>query len=370
MRLAITGADGFLGRNLVLHLRERGTHEVLPIVQETSSADRRDRLAKADVVVHLAGVNRPKDEQEFAEGNAQFTAQLCDELRTAGRAVPVIFSSSSQAVRDNAYGRSKRAAEAALEEYAHSTGANVAILRLSNVFGKWARPNYNSAVATFCHSVARGLPIRVDDPAATLRLVYVDDVVAAMLRMIEASVPETGLVEIGPVYETTVGELATLIQRFAAGRADRGIEHVGTGLVRALYSTYVSYLPPESFSYALTTHADQRGVFAEMMRTPETGQFSFFTALPGVTRGGHYHHTKTEKFLVVQGTARFGFRHVLTSERIDLVVHGEEARVVETVPGWIHDITNIGTDVVVVLLWANEVFDPQHPDTIAAKVDG
>lgn len=368
MRIAITGANGFIGRNLLLHLRERGTDEVLPIVQETSSADRRDRLAKADVVVHLAGVNRPKDEWEFAQGNTEFTEQICADLRAAGRAVPVIFSSSAQAVRDNPYGRSKRAAESVLEQYAHSTGANVAILRLSNVFGKWARPDYNSAVATFCHNVARNLPIRVDDPAAALRLIHVDDVVAAVLRMIDGFVPETGLVEIGPVYETTVGALATQIQRFAAGRADRSIEPVGNGLVRALYATYVSYLPPDSFSYLLTTHADSRGVFAEMMRTPETGQFSFFTALPGVTRGGHYHHTKTEKFLVVQGTARFGFRHVLTSERIDLVVHGEEVRVVETVPGWIHDITNIGTDVVIVLLWANEVFDPQHPDTIAGKV--
>jgi UDP-2-acetamido-2,6-beta-L-arabino-hexul-4-ose reductase len=369
VRVAITGADGFVGRNLALRLRESSRYTILPIDIGTSDADRRAALAQSDVVIHLAGVNRPKDEQEFAEGNSGFTATLCDELKADGRAVPVVFTSSAQAVRDNPYGRSKRDAESALEAYAQETGARVAILRLWNVFGKWARPNYNSAVATFCHNIARGLPIRVDDPTAVVRLVYIDDVVDAMIAMIDAAVPETGLVEVGPVHETTVGELAGLINRFAQSRTDLSIGKVGTGFVRALYATYVSYLPPESFAYGLTKHADPRGVFAEMLRTPETGQFSFFTALPGVTRGGHYHHTKTEKFLVVQGEARFGFRHVLTGERVDLVVRGEEARVVETVPGWVHDITNIGTDVVVVLLWANEVFDPQRPDTIAAKVD-
>ncbi len=369
VQVAITGSDGFVGRNLALRLREQGRCTVLPIEAGTPGSERRAALARADVVVHLAGVNRPKEEREFAEGNAGFTATLCEELRAAGRAVPVIFTSSAQAVRDNAYGRSKREAEVTLEAYAQATGARVAVLRLWNVFGKWARPNYNSAVATFCHNIARGLPIRVDDPAAVVRLVYIDDVVDAMVAMIDAAVPASGLIDVGPVHETTVGELAALINRFAQSRTDLHIERVGTGFVRALYATYVSYLPPESFAYGLTRHADPRGVFAEMLRTPDTGQFSFFTALPGVTRGGHYHHTKTEKFLVVQGEARFGFRHVLTGERVDLVVRAADARVVETVPGWVHDITNIGADVVVVLLWANEVFDPQRPDTIAAKVD-
>lgn len=369
MHVAITGADGFVGRNLSLRLRELGRYTVLPIDLGTADSVRRAALAEADVVVHLAGVNRPKDDKEFVEGNAGFTALLCDELRTDGRAVPVIFTSSAQAVRDNPYGRSKRDAEASLEAYGKDTGARVAILRLWNVFGKWARPNYNSAVATFCHNIARGLTIRIDDPTAVVRLVYIDDVVDAMITMIDAAIPEAGLVEVGPVQEIAVGDLAGLINRLAQNRTDLSIERVGTGFVRALYATYVSYLPPDSFSYGLTRHADPRGVFAEMLRTPDTGQFSFFTALPGVTRGGHYHHTKTEKFLVVQGEARFGFRHVLTGERVDLVVRGEEARVVETVPGWVHDITNIGADVVIVLLWANEVFDPQRPDTIAAKVD-
>lgn len=369
MRVAITGADGFVGRNLALRLRELGRFTLLPIDLGTTGAERRAALAQSDVVIHLAGVNRPKDEREFEEGNAGFTETLCDELRSDGRAVPVVFTSSAQAVRDNPYGRSKRDAESALETYAQATGARVAILRLWNIFGKWARPNYNSAVATFCHNIARGLPIRVDDPSADVRLVHIDDVVNAMIEMIDAAVPETGLVEVGPVHETTVGELANLINRFSQSRVDLSIERVGTGFVRALYATYVSYLPPESFAYHLTKHADPRGVFAEMLRTPETGQFSFFSALPGVTRGGHYHHTKTEKFLVVQGVARFGFRHVLSGERVDLVVRGDEVRVVETVPGWVHDITNIGSDVVIVLLWANEVFDPQRTDTVAAKVD-
>lgn len=368
MRVAITGAEGFVGSNLVLRLAEQGRHDVLAIEVRTSDVERRHFLAQADVVVHLAGVNRPKDEREFNEGNAGFTHTLCDELRGTGRAVPVIFSSSAQAVRDNAYGRSKRDAESALQSYSIACGARVAVLRLWNVFGKWARPNYNSAVATFCYNIARGLPVQIDDEDAPLRLVYIDDVIDSMMRMIEELVPETGIVEIGPVHETSVGELALLINRFAASRSDLLVERVGNGFVRALYATYVSYLPVESFAYSLTRHADPRGVFAEMLRTPDTGQFSFFTALPGVTRGGHYHHTKTEKFLVVQGEARFGFRHVLTGERADIVVRGEDARVVETVPGWVHDITNIGAEVVVVLLWASEVFDHRRPDTIAAKV--
>jgi UDP-2-acetamido-2,6-beta-L-arabino-hexul-4-ose reductase len=369
VRIAITGINGFLGCNLALRLRELGRYTIFPITIHTSDEDRRAALRQADVVIHLAGVNRPKDEREFLEGNARFTATICDELRSDGRAVPVVFTSSAQAVLDNPYGRSKRDAEYSLEDYARATGARVAILRLWNVFGKWARPNYNSAVATFCHNIAKKLPIRIDDPSAVVRLVYIDDVVDAIIAMVESRVPDTGLVEVGPVHKTTVGELAGLLNRFAQNRTDLQIEKVGTGLERALYATYTSYLPPESFAYDLTKHVDARGVFAEMLRTPETGQFSFFTALPGVTRGGHYHHTKTEKFLVVQGEARFGFRHVLTGQRLDLVVRGEDAKVVETVPGWVHDITNIGTDVMVVLLWANEVFDPQRPDTIAATVD-
>jgi UDP-2-acetamido-2,6-beta-L-arabino-hexul-4-ose reductase len=369
MRIAITGANGFIGRNLTLRLQELLRYTVLPITTETSDVDRRQALARADVVVHLAGINRPRNETEFAEGNTGYTQKLCAELIDGNRALPVVFASSTQAVLDNPYGRSKLAAESALETYAQATGARVAVLRLCNIYGKWARANYNSAVATFCHNIARGLPVRVDDPTAIIKLLYIDDLIDAIIPMVDASISHTGLVDVGPVHETTVGELVKLISQFSKSRTEYTTERVGTGFLRKLYATYLSYLPPDRFSYALTRHTDPRGVFAEVLRTPDCGQFSFFTVMPGATRGGHYHHTKTEKFLVVQGEAIIGLRNVITNERLDIAVIGDEARVVETVPGWVHDITNIGSEVVVVLLWANEVFDPRLPDTIVAKVD-
>jgi UDP-2-acetamido-2,6-beta-L-arabino-hexul-4-ose reductase len=367
-RVVIVGTSGFIGQNLRLQVQERTQSVVVPVTRDTSREARSEAFASADIVVHLAGVNRPKDVAEFTTGNAELTAAICDELHASGRATPLVYASSIQADLDNAYGRSKRAAEQAVAEYGAKTGAGVAILRLPNVFGKWCRPNYNSVVATFCHNIARGVPITVSDPASTVRLVHVDDVVDQILAYVRSGVGSSGRVDVAPVYETTVGTLSDLIRGFAESRQSLDLERVGTGFLRALYATYVSYLPPDGFSYRLTKHEDPRGVFAELLRTKDSGQFSFFSAHPGVTRGGHYHHTKTEKFLVVKGTARFGFRHVVTGERVDVVVDGVEARVVETVPGWVHDITNVGDDDIFVLLWANEVFDPQVPDTIAARV--
>jgi UDP-2-acetamido-2,6-beta-L-arabino-hexul-4-ose reductase len=280
----------------------------------------------------------------------------------------VAFASSIQAERDNPYALSKRAAEEHLNAYAAGTGAPVAIYRLANVFGKWCRPNYNSAVATFCHNLARGLPIQINDPAAEIRLVYVDDVVEALLRFL--ATPNEGAVyaAAGPVYTSTVGELARQIEAFGEVRRSLVTERVGEGLVRALYATYVSYLPPEAFSYGVAKYGDARGMFVEVLKTKDSGQFSFFTAPPGVMRGGHYHHSKTEKFLVIKGRAHFKFRHILTEETYALDTSGEEPVIVETIPGWAHDITNVGEDEMVVMLWANEIFDRGRPDTIASKV--
>ncbi|MBM3928911.1 MAG: SDR family oxidoreductase, partial [Sphingomonadales bacterium] len=285
----------------------------------------------------------------------------------AGRSIPVIYASSIRASGDDVYGRSKRAGEDALRDYAARSGNPVYIFRLPNVFGKWARPNYNSAVATFCHNIARDLPITVNDPAAPLTLVYIDDVISAFLDVLDDKVTQ-GFVEAAPVYTTTVGAVADTIRGFRSDRADNLIDAVGTGLTRALYATYVAALPPEEFSYPITSHRDPRGAFSEMLKTRSAGQFSYFNALPGVTRGGHYHHTKTEKFLIVHGRARFGFRHVLTGETHEIFTDGETPTIVETVPGWAHDVTNVGDDVMVSLLWANEIFDRTRPDTIAAKV--
>ncbi|MEA2884490.1 MAG: UDP-2-acetamido-2,6-beta-L-arabino-hexul-4-ose reductase [Bradyrhizobium sp.] len=369
MRIVITGAQGFIGANLRIRLREVGYDDVVSVTRATSDRELAAALAAADFVFHLAGVNRPQKESEFVAGNLEFTGQLCDMLAASGRPTPVVFSSSTQAALDNPYGRSKRAAEDALLGYARRSGAPVYIFRLTNVFGKWARPNYNSAVATFCYNVLHGLPITVNDPAARLRLVYIDDVAEAFLRCLTEPGP-AGHADAGPVYETTVGEVADLIRGFADSRNSLLSPPVGVGLVRALYSTYVSYLPPASFAYQVPQYSDPRGTFMEVLKTPDCGQFSWFTAYPGVTRGEHYHHSKTEKFVVVRGTARFRFRQIETGEACELVVYGGDGQIVETAPGWAHDITNVGDDELIVMLWANEIFDRARPDTIAMKVAG
>ena len=266
---------------------------------------------------------------------------------------------------------SKRAAEETLFELQRSTGGPVYVFRLPNVFGKWCKPNYNSAVATFCHNISRGLPIQVNDPAAPLTLVYVDDVVERFIQLMDGAdrrLDAEGFETVSPQYTTTVGELAGQIQAFKESRDSLVTERVGSGLVRALYSTYLSYLPPEEFAYRVPRHSDPRGVFVEMLKTPDCGQVSYFTAHPGVTRGGHYHHSKTEKFLVIKGMARFKFRHMSTGETHELVSRGESAEIVETVPGWTHDITNVGDEELVVMLWANEVFDRTRPDTFASPL--
>jgi UDP-2-acetamido-2,6-beta-L-arabino-hexul-4-ose reductase len=375
VKVLITGANGFVGKNLQLHLAERKDVQVVCFTRDDALTQLPELLSEVDFVFHLAGVNRPRDPQEFATGNVNVTQALCEAVRVkaeaSGRRVPVVYTSSTQAELDNPYGQSKRAAEDALLALVRSHGVSVHIFRLPNVFGKWCKPNYNSAVATFCHNIARGLPVQVNDPATPLTLVYVDDMIERFVQLMDgangAAGPD-GFEVISPQYSTTVGALASQIKAFKDCRTTLLTERVGTGLVRALYATYVSYLPVESFAYALPQHADPRGMFVEMLKTPDAGQFSFFTAYPGVTRGGHYHHSKTEKFLVIKGQARFKFRHMQTGQLHEISTCGDKSEVVETVPGWTHDITNTGTSELIVLLWANEVFDRSQPDTFACPV--
>ena len=375
MKVLITGSRGFVGKNLQQHLAERKDVEVVCFTRANAVSDLSRLLEGVEFVFHLAGVNRPQLPQEFVIGNTVLTIALIEavegEMRICGRNIPILYTSSTQAVLDNPYGASKRAAEDVLRAFAKRTGAAVHVFRLPNVFGKWCRTNYNSAVATFCHNIARGLPVQVNDPTALINLVYVDDVIECFIRLMDgagAVQDSEGFATVAPQYTATVGELARYIESFRASRDTLVTERVGTGFVRALYSTYVSYLPPESFAYSMPMHGDARGVFVEMLKTPDSGQFSFFTAHPGVTRGGHYHHTKTEKFLVIKGEARFRFRHIQTGETHELVTCGSKADIVETVPGWTHDITNIGNDEMVVMLWANEVFDRSNQDTYACPL--
>ena len=373
--ILITGADGFIGKNLQLHLAPRADLQVRLFTRAHTPADLPELLAGVDCIFHLAGVNRPLDPAEFVHGNTDLTRQLVQavakQVEQTGQPVSLVYTSSTQAALDNPYGQSKRAAEEALFALARSHAVPLHVLRLPNVFGKWARPQYNSAVATFCHNIARDLPVQIHAADAPLTLVYVDDLIAQFLRILdgqEAHPAPGATVTTSPQYQTTVGALAEQLQAFRNSRTTLMTDRVGSGLTRALYATYVSYLPVEAFAYAVPRHADPRGVFVEMLKTPDCGQFSFFTAHPGVTRGGHYHHSKTEKFLVISGNARFRFRHMQTGQTHELHTSGESSQIVETVPGWTHDITNVGSTEMVVMLWANEVFDRAQPDTVANAV--
>lgn len=368
MKILLTGAEGFIARNLATHLAERDDVEVLSFTRASSDADLAQACAAADFVFHLAGVNRPQAASEYDTGNWGLTKRLCDALTTVRGGVPILLSSSAQASMDNPYGASKRKAERELLEYHARTRAPVHIFRLPNVFGKWCRPNYNSAVATFCHNTARELPIHVNDRDAPLSLVYIDDVVARFIQVMDGHAARTCFCDVEPVYRTTVGTVADLIRAFRDSRHTLVTEAVGTGLTRALYSTYVSYLPPSSFAYGVAAHEDPRGVFVEFLKTRDSGQFSCFTVRPATRRGGHYHHSKTEKFLVLRGSARFGFRHIVTNEVHEIFSSGTSPMIVETAPGWTHDITNVGEEEMVVMLWANELFDPTKPDTVISKV--
>lgn len=372
LRILVTGANGFIGQNLVVRLGELEGVSVLTFVRGDGVATLSQLLSQAEAVVHLAGENRPNDPAAFSEVNAGLTQILCDAIRNehaaSGRRISLLLASSTQADQDNPYGYSKLAAEKIVEKLAADIGNDVRVFRLPGVFGKWCKPNYNSVVATFCHNLARGLPIQIHDSSTVLPLVYIDDVISTFIRVLEK--PEYGFSfeRVEPEYSLTLGQLADQIRDFDSCRISLMSERVGTGLVRALYATYVSYLPSEKFSYEVPAHGDARGVFVEMLKTPDSGQFSYFTAHPGITRGGHYHHTKTEKFLVIKGEALFRFRHLLTDELVELRTSGTTPQVVDTIPGWTHDITNVGDDEMVVMLWANENFDRQKPDTVASKV--
>ena len=362
-RVLITGADGFIGSNLSVRLSILPEVALSRFVRGDSLEALGGLVANADIILHFAGVNRPPSEDDFARDNRDLTAAICGLAAAAETPPAIAFASSMHAVRDNAYGRSKREAEDVLLEYGARTGAPVWLYRFPHVVGKWSRPDYNSVVATFCHNVANGKPLEIHDPDFPLRIVYIDDLVEEMLRLVRERPAPGGHREVFPTYDISVGQLAERLRQFHASRETLMPGEVGAGLDRALYATYLSHIPSERFSFPLRVHDDPRGRFVEMLRTPSAGQVSFFTARPGVTRGGHYHHTKNEKFLVVRGRARFRFEHVATGDHYELSTSDERPEVVDTVPGWSHDITNVGDDDLIVMLWANERFDPERPDT-------
>lgn len=366
MNILITGANGFIGKNLIGTLKYKGKYELLQVEVDTSTEQLAEYLKVCDFIFHLAGVNRPKDEKEFFEGNADFTTQMIQML--GDRKVPIVFTSSIQVDRDNPYGQSKKLAEQALLDYA-KTGATVYIYRLTNIYGKWSRPNYNTVVATFCHNIARDLPIQINKPDAVISLCYIDDVIEEFLRALEGTPTREDDHYIVPVsYPITIGKLAETIRSFKDSRNDLSIVDMSNPLIKNLYSTYLSFFPEDEFSYPLKMNVDNRGNFTEIIRTPERGQVSVNISKPGITKGNHWHHSKNEKFLVVSGKGVIRFRKVDSDEVIEYHVSGEKLEVVDIPTGYTHNIENLGETDMVTIMWANECFDPQKPDTYYLEV--
>ncbi len=369
MKVFVTGSDGFVAKNLILRLKERKDIHLVLFNKKNKTSDLLNLLENIDFIFHFAGVNRSQNEEDFQNTNVGLTHDLIEAVKKTGCAAPIIYTSSIQAELENPYGISKKNAENKLKELNNSKKIQSSIFRLENVFGKWAKPNYNSAVATFCNNIAKDLPIEINDPESLINLIYIDDVVEKFIRLIDSVDVLKEYDQVHPKYQISVGDLASLLYKFKESRDSLITEDVGTGLQRALYSTYLSYLPAKLFSYQVKQHTDDRGTFVEMLKTYNSGQFSFFTAHPGITRGGHYHNTKTEKFLVLKGSAKFKFKNMLDGEYYEIVVNEKDSKIVETIPGWAHDITNIGNSELVVMLWANEIFDHEKADTYNASLE-
>ena len=370
MRILVTGADGFMGRNLRVSLERLKACEVMTFDIANDVKSLPGILDRADVIVHLAGINRPQDPLQYITGNIGLTSEIADYLEKTGRSIPWIFSSSIQADLDNDYGKSKRAAEERLKSYAERTNACVRIFRFANVFGKWCRPNYNSVVATFCYNVAHNLPISIHDSSSSLRLIYIDDVVAAINREITTIGVNKGFnfVEAEPVYETTVGAVADIIRNLSDGRISGFLPNFSDPLVKKLNSTYLSYLDPKDIPVPATMKKDERGWLFELVKSTHGGQIFVSTTKPGKKRGNHFHDTKVEKFCVIRGKARISLKNVDNGEQYDFDVDGDLIRIIDIPPGYTHAIVNTGKEDCVTIFWANEIFDQSRPDTYFREV--
>ncbi|MBS7345591.1 MAG: capsular polysaccharide biosynthesis protein CapF [Caryophanon sp.] len=367
--IVVTGANGFIGKNLVAHLKATGYENVVEITRATTAKQLEDALKEATFIFHLAGINRPDHDAEFMEGNRDFTTTIVETLKQHNKACPLLITSSTQAERDNLYGESKRAGEEVVRNYSDTTDAATYIYRLPNVFGKWCKPNYNSAVATFCHNVSRGLDITVNDPTVVMSLVYVDDVIEEFVAAMNGEGNREGdFYAISKVHTKTLSEIVELIYSFKASREERAIPTMTDAFTKALYSTYLSYLPEDDFSYPLKMNVDARGSFTEFIRTADRGQVSINVSKPGITKGNHWHHTKNEKFLVVSGNGVIRFRKIGSEDIIEYFVSGEKLEVVDIPVGYTHNIENLGETDMVTVMWVNEMFDPTRPDTMFLEV--
>lgn len=369
MRILITGANGFVGKNLVAELENRGYKKLYLYDRENTKADLEEWTKDCEFVFHLAGVNRPKSEEEFMEGNADLTSQLIELLEKNGNQAPIMISSSIQAEKDNPYGKSKKAGEDYLLEYSQINNIPVYIYRFSNLYGKWSQPNYNTVIATFCHNMARDIPIQVNDPSVEITFQYIDDVVNELINCLEGNPTKSGQFYDVPEKDTrTLGEVAELIQSFKESRQNLEVPDMSDSFTKNLYSTYLSFLPENNFSYKLKMNQDDRGSFTEFLRSPDRGQVSINVSKPGITKGQHWHHSKNEKFLVVKGNGMIRFRKVGEDEVIEYPVSGEELEVVDIPTGYTHSIVNTGEEEMVTVMWVNEPFDPDNADTYYLEV--
>lgn len=369
MKILVTGAKGFVGKNLCAELRNRGFQDLYEFDLDTNPT-LLDRFASdCQFVFHLAGVNRPKEDKDFMEGNFGFTSDLLAALKRYQNKAPVMLASSTQAERDNPYGISKRKGEELLFQYGEDEGVPILVYRFPNLFGKWSRPNYNTVVATFCHNVSRDIPIQVNDPEAVIDFVYIDDVVGELLRALEGIPHREGrFCTVPEVYPEKLGRVADLIRSFHASRTDLQVPDMADSFVKKLYATYLSFLPEDRFGYPLKMNVDARGSFTEFLRTPDRGQVSVNVAKPGIVKGQHWHHTKNEKFLVVSGRGLIQFRKIGSDQVIEYHVCGEKLEVIDIPTGYTHNIINEGETDMVTVMWANEPFDPENPDTYFEKV--
>lgn len=369
MKILITGANGFIGKNLTAHLESIGDFELLKCGRGTTKEKLMEYAESCEAVFHLAGVNRPEHVEEFSQVNRDFTMQLLDGLSKNRNTCPVIYASSVQAALDNAYGQSKREAEILLFEHACQTGARVCVYRLPNVFGKWCRPNYNSVVATFCYLVARNSPIMIDDEKTSLSLLYIDDLVSNFLAALRGQEQRDGKFCVPhPVYTVSLGELVAQLRRFYSFRQTLGVPRLSDEFEHKLYSTYLSYLAPTDFAYPLKMNEDARGSFTELLRMRDSGQVSVSISHPGVLRGLHWHRTKAERFILLYGCGIIRCRRVDCDEVIEYAVSDKKMQVVDIPPGYIHCIENTGESDLVLLMWCNECYNPEQPDTVYEEV--
>lgn len=369
MKILVTGAKGFIGKNLIAELRNRKYEEIYEFDRDTDISLLDFYCSNCDFIFHLAGVQRPKEEKEFMEGNFGFTSILLELLKKYRNTCPIVVSSSIQASLDNPYGKSKKAGEDLMFTYAEETGAKVMIYRFPNVYGKWNKPNYNSAITTFCYNISRNLEIKVNCRDTVMHVVYIDDLFDELISAMEGKGTKSGKFYRVPVEdETTLGHIVDLLYSFKESRNNRSIPNMNNHLERSLYSTYLSYLPEDQFGYLLKMNMNQHSSFTEIIRTLDRGQFSVNISKPGITKGNHWHHTKNEKFLVVSGHCLIQFRKIDSDEIITYDVSGEKLEVVDIPCGYTHSITNIGDTDSVTFMWCNECFDPNHPDTFFLEV--